>query len=190
MSCFRMLVVTLVLALLAGCASMSESQCRVADWGRVGLSDGARGEPEQRLASYSEDCGKIGVVPNAQAYRQGWDVGIQQYCTPANGWQAGLAGQSYKAQSCTGQAQGLAFSQYLQAGLQLHYTQTQINNNLLEINRLQKILEAPGSDEDKRHARRRLQDVDRDQYRLRLLMGQQQLLAPGTLTPPMPFLFQ
>lgn len=184
MSSFRLLFVTLLLTLVAGCASMSDSQCRVADWGRVGLSDGARGEPEHRLASYTEDCGKIGVVPNAQAYRQGWDVGIQRYCTPANGWQAGLAGQGYKAQSCSGQAQGLAFSQYLQAGLQLHHTQLQINNNLQEITRLQKKLESPGTDDDKRKTRRRLQDIDRDQYRLRLLMGQQQLLAPGGMPPP------
>ena len=50
-----------------GCASMSESQCQVADWQRVGYTDGAAGIGESRLAEYVTDCGKIGITPNAAA---------------------------------------------------------------------------------------------------------------------------
>jgi hypothetical protein len=76
----------------------------------VGLNDGARGEPERRLVNYTEDCGKIGITPQPQAYRQGWDAGIQRYCTATNGWRGGLEGQSSKDQVCAGQSNYPAFS--------------------------------------------------------------------------------
>ena len=43
----RVLLALAAITGLAGCASMSESECRVADWGRVGYTDGARGDSEQ-----------------------------------------------------------------------------------------------------------------------------------------------
>ena len=108
--------------LLAGCASMSESQCKVADWGRVGHADGASGTSEELLANYTKDCAKVGVVPNAQAYRQGWDVGIKKFCTAGNGWRAGLDGHASKAEVCVGQPGHESFSRYLNAGLQVYRT--------------------------------------------------------------------
>jgi len=173
------LTIGLVITLgLGGCASMSESQCKVADWGRVGLTDGASGAPEGRLADYTEDCGKIGVVPNAQAYRQAWDVGIQRFCTAGNGWREGLEGHAGKAQVCVGQAGHEAFSRYLNAGLQVYRTKEKMRENTQETNRLQKQLESSAVDEEKRQIRRKLQDLDRDQFYLRGVMGQQQLMAP------------
>ncbi len=174
----RVLSLLLLTALLAGCESMSESECRVADWGRVGLNDGARGEPERRLAAYTEDCGKTGVVPNAQAYRQGWDAGIKRFCTAANGWQEGLQGHAGAAQVCAGQAGGEAFARYLNAGLQIHQTRERLRQNSQESNRLQRKLEAATSDDEKRHIRHMLQDIDQSQFHLRNLLGQQQMLAP------------
>ena len=163
---------------LAGCKSMSESECKVADWGRVGFNDGAGGEQERRIAAYTEDCGKIGVVPNAQAYRQGWDAGIKHFCTAANGWRQGIEGHASKEQVCVGQPGHAGFVRYLQAGMQVYRTQERIRENTDEINRLQQKLESSASDEEKKQARRRLQDIDRDQYRLRSLLGQQKMLAP------------
>jgi len=168
----------LLLLVLSGCKSMSESECKVADWGRVGVNDGARGEPERRLAAYTDDCGKIGVVPNAQAYRQGWDVGIKRFCTAANGWREGVEGHSDKAQVCIGQPGYQAFARYLQAGLPVYQTNERIRQNTQETYRQQKILESAASDEEKKQARRRLQDIDRDQFFQRSLLVQQQMLAP------------
>lgn len=174
----RALSLLLLSTLLAGCASMSESECRVADWGRVGLNDGARGEPERKLAAYTEDCGKTGVVPNARAYRQGWDAGIKRFCTAANGWQEGQLGHADKAQVCAGQPGGEAFVRYLNAGLQLHQTQERMRQNTQESNRLQQKLESAASADERRRIRRTLQDIDQEQFHLRNLIGQQQMLAP------------
>lgn len=163
---------------LMGCASMSESECRVADWGRVGLADGSRGESESRLAAYSDDCGKIGITPDATAYRKGWDVGIVRFCTPANGWNEGRQGHTSKVAACQGQTGFEAFSRYFDAGMQVYRTNEEMERNAQESNRLQKRLDTATSDDDKRRARQELRDLDRQQLYLRSRLGQQQMLAP------------
>ncbi|MBK7006416.1 MAG: DUF2799 domain-containing protein [Burkholderiales bacterium] len=167
-----------VVTLLAGCASMSESECRVADWGRVGFADGARGDSESRLAAYTEDCGKIGITPNATAYRQGWDTGIVQFCTPANGWQEGQRGHSGKLASCQGQPGYELFARYLDAGMQVYRTAEEMERNDREVNRLQKRLEESAKDDEKRKLRDELRHLDHQQFHLRNRLAQQQMLGP------------
>jgi len=168
----------LAVALLAGCESMSEQECKVADWQRVGFNDGASGDSERRLAAYAEDCGKTGVTPDAQAYRRGWDSGIQRFCTAANGWRAGTQGNSGKNTVCQGQAGYEAFSRYLDAGLQVYRTNEQMRQNDQETHRLQKRLEAAATDDEKKRIRESLRDLDRRQFYLRNQLVKQQLLAP------------
>lgn len=164
--------------LLGGCASMSESECKVADWGRVGRDDGARGEAESRLAAYTEDCGKVGVRPNALAYRQGWDVGIQGFCTASGGWRAGSAGENAKADRCRGRPGETQFTRYFQAGLRVHETTERMRSNDSESSRLEAQLRKSGNDDEKRRLRERLRAIDREQSGLRLLLNQQRALAP------------
>lgn len=167
-----------VLVLLAGCESMSKQECQVADWQRVGFKDGASGDSERRLAAYTEDCGEAGIKPDAQAYRRGWDSGIQRFCTAANGWREGIQGHSGKNAVCQAQPGYEAFSRYLDAGLMVYRTSEQMRQNDYEINRLQKRLEAGGSDEEKKRIRESLRDLDRQQFYLRATLAQQQMLAP------------
>ena len=164
--------------LLAGCESMSVSECKVADWARVGMADGARGGDERRIAAYTEDCGKVGIVPNAAAYRRGWDTGIVQFCTPANGWREGTQGHAGKASVCQGQAGFAGFARYLEAGLQVHRTQERMQRNASESERLQKKLEESKSDDEKKDLRSDLRQLDHDQVRLRKVLTEQQLLGP------------
>jgi len=164
--------------LLAGCESMSVSECKVADWGRVGYADGAAGVAQSRLAAYTEDCGKAGVVPEAHVYRQGWDTGIQRFCTAANGWREGMQGHGGKEAVCQGQAGFEGFARYLDAGLKVYRTQEQLQRNSQEAGRLEKELDAATKDEDKKRLREALRDLDRSQFRLRALLTQQQLMAP------------
>lgn len=163
---------------LTGCASMSESECRVADWGRVGVVDGSSGAPHNRIADYADDCGKIGIDPDVQAYRQGWDRGIVQYCTPYNGWLAGVEGRSSQSAVCQGQSGYEVFSRYLQAGLQVHATQSRMSRNDDETRRLQRKLEASTNDEEKKRIREQLRSIDREQAALRSTLQFQRLQAP------------
>lgn len=168
----------LIALALAGCESMSVSECKVADWHRVGWTDGSRGESEQRIADYAQDCGKAGIVPNAPAYRQGWDAGIVQFCTAANGWREGIQGHSGKASVCQGQSGYPVFAHYLEAGLQVYRINERMQDNARESTRLQNRLDASKSDEEKKRLREELRHIDREQFRLRSHLVQQQMLAP------------
>ena len=175
---FSLLLLLLASLLLVGCESMSPSECKVADWGRVGHADGTRGESERRIADYTEDCGKVGVIPNAQLYRYGWDQGIVNFCTPANGWREGLQGNSGKASVCKGQAGYPGFARYLDAGLQVHNTQTLMQRYARESERLQRRLEESKNDDEKKRLRNELRHIDREQFHLRNQLTQQQMMGP------------
>jgi len=166
------------LLVLSGCAAMTETQCQVADWQRVGFADAANGLPENRLADYHRDCAKVGIEPDARAYRQGWDAGIVRFCTPANGWREGTQGHFQVDAVCRSQAGYARFSHYLQAGLELHRTNEKLRANYREIRHLQALLDAATNDDDKKRLRLELQTLDWEQSRLRSLVNQQRLLGP------------
>lgn len=164
---------------LGGCASMSESQCQVADWQRVGYADGSVGIGDTRLAEYVSDCGKIGITPNAAAYRRGWDEGIAGFCRPANGWREGVMGHAGKEIVCRGQPGHDRFARNLQAGLQVYRINEQIQQNHQEIYRLQTRLDnSATTDTEKAWIRSALNQLDLEQHRLRTQLYQQRLLAP------------
>lgn len=163
---------------LSGCASMSESQCQVAEWQRVGLNDGASGISESHLADYVKDCAKVGIEPDALAYRKGWDAGIVRFCTPANAWREGTQGHFQADAVCRAQTGYERFAYYLNAGLQWHRTAEQIRANNHEMRRLQSLLDAATQDDDKKQLRLDLQYLDWEQFRLRSQLNQQRLLAP------------
>ena len=84
---------TLVLAAtLQGCASLSEGECRSANWQVLGEADGQRGLPLSQLGRYQSDCAQYGVVPDAQAYAAGRARGLAYFCTESTGYREGRAG--------------------------------------------------------------------------------------------------
>lgn len=176
----RHLVATLLVGSalgLSGCATLSENECRTADWGRLGRQDGAAGHPESRLAEHAEACNKIGILPNATAWRAGWDQGVQTYCTPAVGWREGLAGHSYSG-VCRARGNEAGFLQAYHAGSDIHRTQNRIEQNNQELRRLESQLRSAPNDETRRRLRDRMRDLDWEQSRLRSQLGQMQLSAP------------
>jgi hypothetical protein len=87
-------VVLLVLA-LAGCASMSEEECRYVDWRTVGYEDGAAGRPASRLGDHRRACADHGVAPDLAAYEAGRAAGMREFCQAHNGYRVGTSGQVY-----------------------------------------------------------------------------------------------
>ena len=81
--------------LLSGCATMSEDQCLVGDWGGQGWRDGAAGHQLSRLDDHAKACAKYGVAPNMSAYRAAREDGLRTYCTWENGFRQGRQGNSY-----------------------------------------------------------------------------------------------
>jgi hypothetical protein len=80
---------------LGSCATMSAEQCLAGDWSGQGYADGTAGYSMSRLGEHAQACAEHGVVPDDAAYRAGWNQGILQYCTPANGFRTGRQGGGY-----------------------------------------------------------------------------------------------
>lgn len=80
---------------LAGCASLSEGECRSGNWYEIGRADGARGLQMRAVDSHREACAKFGVRPDYPRYRRDREQGLLSYCTPSNGYQEGRHGYSY-----------------------------------------------------------------------------------------------
>jgi hypothetical protein len=91
----RALLAVLVIASLGGCASLSESECRMSDWFDIGFRDGRQGRPADRITEHVKACAKHGTAPERARYLDGHFAGLGSYCTPHNGLAIGRAGNSY-----------------------------------------------------------------------------------------------
>ena len=80
---------------LVGCASMSEGECKTADWYAVGYEDATRGVPESRLADYRKDCAEHGIQASFPEYQAGHKKGLTVFCTEQKGFQFGEGGLTY-----------------------------------------------------------------------------------------------
>ena len=172
----RMAMVMLAAVALSGCASMSESECKVADWQRIGERDGEQGRSESRLAEHAEACGKIGIQPDAARYRRGWDLGVMRYCTPEVGWREGLNGSSYQG-VCRGRNEG-EFLRFHRAGLEVHRVEKDIEANHAESRRLEDQLKKARTDDERKRLRDRLRSLDREQSHLRQRAAQLRSYGP------------
>jgi hypothetical protein len=82
--------------LLAGCASMSQQQCRQGDWQGLGLADGRAGEPLERMEQHRRACAEYAVVLDERQYREGRSQGLREYCRWDNAFTTGLEGRRYQ----------------------------------------------------------------------------------------------
>ncbi|HEX6707798.1 MAG TPA: DUF2799 domain-containing protein [Albitalea sp.] len=160
-------VLALIVAVLAlaGCASMSESECKTADWYRKGLADGTAGRSDDTLARHHEACAKVGVAPNVAQWRRGWEEGLRSFCVPAVGWREGLAGHGYSG-ACRGPAED-GFLRAWRTASDLHRTEAQIATNTRETERLEKQLADSQNADERRNLRDRIRGLDVDQAQLR-----------------------
>lgn len=88
--------ITLIPLLLAGCATLSEPECRTADWQMIGLEDGASGRNISYLAEHRSACAEYSITPNRQAYIEGHNQGVRRFCRAANGFEQGKIGYQYE----------------------------------------------------------------------------------------------
>jgi hypothetical protein len=77
-------VVIALCALAAGCASMSESQCRATNWYNQGEADGQLGQ-QAKIDLYTYQCRQFGVQPAEGDYLAGWSLGYSEFNTRVSG---------------------------------------------------------------------------------------------------------
>ncbi len=75
---------TLVAMALSGCATMSEEQCKGANWAALGQSDARDGDMPQFGADRVKSCAEKGVRGNLAEWQRGWEMGRREVCTPGN----------------------------------------------------------------------------------------------------------
>ena len=88
----RLTVPLAALAVLASCASLSESDCRQGAWRDIGLADGAHGKRSSYIMEHFKSCSEFGITPDAREWHRGREAGLNQYCTAANAYYVGTTG--------------------------------------------------------------------------------------------------
>jgi hypothetical protein len=68
----------MALCALAGCASMSEQQCRATNWYQQGETDGMAGN-QAKIDLYAHLCNQYQVQPAAKEYLSGWADGYAEF---------------------------------------------------------------------------------------------------------------
>jgi hypothetical protein len=90
-----LLSLLLIASILSSCTVMNEQQCAYSDWTAVGYEDGADGRGSDRFGDYQRACTDFGITPDFQAWQQGRNQGLLEYCQAQRGFQVGQYGGSY-----------------------------------------------------------------------------------------------
>lgn len=101
---------------LAGCATLSEQECRSADWEALGRAEGARGAPATAIEAQREACAGHGIALEEAAWRAGHAKGVDEFCTPRGGYLAGRSATRVDPGLCAGKPQEEAFNTALRDG--------------------------------------------------------------------------
>lgn len=135
------ILLVILLFFLTGCASLSESECRNADWRIIGFEDGAGGRPETNIGRHRTACAKHGVTPDFSTYQKGYSEGIKQYCTPSKGYDAGEKGGYYNGVCSQNPALESQFLKGFEYGRTLHTANSDSKNISSEIQSKKKKIE-------------------------------------------------
>ena len=118
-----LLSIPATLALSSGCAVISENECQAGLWYERGIEDGARGRSQATVYEIAQKCHEYGVRADTAAWMRGHEEGVEQYCTPENGFVVGRRGRDYEG-VCTGPTADLFLANY-ERGLAVYQAEQQ-----------------------------------------------------------------
>ena len=75
----------LALALLAGCAAMSDTECRSANWSELGEREALIYGLRPQIELYAHQCARHGVQASEEQYLAGWVFGNGERISRASG---------------------------------------------------------------------------------------------------------
>lgn len=159
---------------LNACATLNEDQCRDARWEQLGFDDGQAGRHSSHVDLHRQACQRYNVSVEMSEWRDGWERGIRQYCTPQNGLNEGRAGRSY-ANSCPADVRA-DFEDAYRVAKAVHDARAAVDRENREMDDLlRKLRETEDRDEARkleteisvkrdavRNAERRLRDAERN----------------------------
>ncbi len=136
------------LAFLAGCATLSKSQCQTGDWQQIGFNDGALGQTSSLFADHQKACSEHGISIDRAQYMQGYNRGLQQYCTPSKAAEVGIAGRTYR-NVCQG-ARGDSFLRVYNAAKDVYDVDQEIERLQEQIEQITKKIADPATTQEER----------------------------------------
>ena len=79
-----------LLLMVTGFTSTSLGDNLTVDWRLCGYEDGIRGHAGEEIAAHRSECAVASVTPDFSAYQAGLREGLEQYCSPENGFSLGV----------------------------------------------------------------------------------------------------
>lgn len=170
----KSLLLTLpLLILLNACATLSEKECRTADWRQLGVADGQKGYPDNRLESHREACKDFGILPDTKLYLDGRNAGLATYCQPDNAFRLGMNGESYKG-VCPPEVD-MAFRRNNEAALAVHRSKKQLENINSQLSDKERALKKNGlADANKTRLHNDIKELEKQRERARQDLRDQQ----------------
>ena len=148
----RLFLLVLIL-MLSGCATLSESECIHGNWYEIGQSDGRWGYKASRIEKHRKACQKVNANVDIDSYMMGRKDGLNYYCTPQNGFDVGLNG-SYYNKVCPPQLER-DFLEHYSYGQEIYNLRNAISSAEYEIDKKEKQLEDDDlSSEDRKYIRK------------------------------------
>lgn len=80
---WRVRCAILCVLVLAGCAGLSENECRSTDWAQLGERDGISGN-RPRIEVYDYQCGRYHLHAAENDYMDGWWIGNAEFVRRAD----------------------------------------------------------------------------------------------------------
>lgn len=77
---------------------MNKDECELANWQAIGYQHGVKGETMESFQTYQNDCAAHRVKADYSAFKQGYQQGLENFCSYEKGLQFGTQGKPYYAQ--------------------------------------------------------------------------------------------
>lgn len=126
------------LILVAGCATLTEDECRQGNWQEIGQRDGANGRTADHVSRHFKACEKTGIKPDISLWEKGRQQGLPMYCTPARAYREGRDGHDLSPVCPAADLRALAAAN--EKGQQYHRIGEEISDLRSEINEVETAL--------------------------------------------------
>lgn len=130
---------------LSGCQTLTEDECNVTDWRKLGTADGVAGRLQSHVARHQEACSQYGVTVDVPAWQSGWEEGIRRHCTPRSGLERGLRGGNYSSACPADQA--FAYREAFNVGRDAYWAEREVREVQDELDAAIAALAAAAPDE-------------------------------------------
>jgi len=145
---------------LAGCATLTKSQCEAGDWRGLGVADGIHGYAASRFDDHVKSCAEHGITPSRELYDAGRAEGLKVYCRLDRAADEGLANKP-NYQVCTGEL-GVSFNLVYYEGRRVYTERQRIDDLKSELDSVLSELAAATDVQTRRDLARDVRDLGDD----------------------------